>query len=196
MADYWIKDGYFWRLPSVNNPGREYEPDFFGFPVNGLGDLIFNTCNQILRRKDRSVWAYSALQQCGDLLLERKRWPDRMDPGYLSADSWLEWKISIWRWEQGLENTHLYRPQNHMTRDPFIAYYTLAVFLDRIQFIEVVKIPFYLYRPNVWAWRKYLISPNEWSLFWYKTGTGKNHQKKYVQRLDELMAMGVEMKNQ
>jgi len=44
-----------------------------------------------------------------------------------------------------------------MVRDSFIALYTACVFLDRKQFIDAVPMPWYLYSPEVWRWRRRLI---------------------------------------
>ena len=69
-----------------------------------------------------------------------------------------------------------FRSQTRMTRDPYTAFYTACIMLDLKEDIEIVKIPWYLYRPEVWTWRRRLI---------------KDNSKDYVKRLRYLRALAV-----
>ena len=141
----WYKDGYYWR--KKNSDGSD-----------GKGDLIFNTCYKILQDEDESDWAYNALDACAILLLTGKRWPGRMwSP--LDAESMVERIITLSLRKVGIIlKRYEFRYQRRMTRDPFIAFYTLALFLGDDGYIKEVPMPWYLYSPNTWRWRRRLIS--------------------------------------
>ena len=201
----WNKDGYFWR-----KPGPAWEEQIYGYPINGKGDLIFNTCAKIIDDGDESDWAEEAMWNCGCLLQARKRWPDRM-AHYCDANNWFQWRWSqlkfklgiktgwwIWNDELGeyelkMLKTVMYRPQDSMTRDPYIAWMTLCmIFGDEVD----INIPWYLYRPGIWAWRRYLITGDLkygkryvfWDRFDRKVTPG------YVSRLDKYMTMAIAKK--
>ena len=209
----WNKDGYFWR-----KPGPAWEEQIYGYPINGKGDLGFNSCAEEIDDFDiddiddtLDTWV-----ACGKLLKERKRWPDRM-AHYCDANNWFQWRWSqlkfklgiktgwwIWNDELGeyelkMLKTVMYRPQNNITRDPHIAWITLTVLLKgelAAGCIEDIKIPWYLYRPGIWAWRKYLITGDLkygkryvfWDRFDRKVTPG------YVSRLDKYMTMAIAKK--
>jgi len=162
MTREWFKDGFFWRHPESGN----------------AGDLIFNTMYKIMQDGDYSDWAYSALTACADLLRSGKRWPDRLTRDD-TAKNWLQWK-----WDMLRKNRRYSRPQQVLTRDPFIAVYAAAFKMNRWQLIEVVTVPWYLYRPTLWNWRKYIMSGDIKYLrryrFWSRFSTS---QKDYVVRL-------------
>ncbi len=144
----WYRDSWFYRKKANNSWDKS----------DGKSDLIFNTCYKILQGRSRTDWAYRSMQACADLLLKGQRWPDRMWAP-LDAESWVERIIvrSLRHWF-GIEvNRYEFRFQGRMVRDSFIALYTVCVFLDRKQFIDAVPMPWYLYSPEVWRWRRRLI---------------------------------------
>jgi len=179
----WYKDGFFWRKPSP-----QWEIANYGVAVDGKGDLIFNTCTKIIEDKEDSWWTHEAIWSCMMLLEERERWPDRMNQ-LIDATNWFQWKWSQLLWKLNIRKAVMYRPQKNMTRDGYIAYFTCRVmFKYNSVFIESLKIPWYLYRPHIWAWRKLLIKPNKWSLFIFRLGMKLTFcNKQYVIRLRELM---------
>ena len=73
-----------------------------------------------------------------------------------------------------MNNIPTKRKQWRMTRDPYIAYYTLAVKWELIYFVESMKMPWYCYNPIVWRWRRRLI---------------KDKQSLWKKRLDYYRAM-------
>lgn len=113
------------------------------------GDMIYCTMRKIIDEDDKSEWAYNALTICADLLLMEKRWPDSLNHE-LDAKNFIEAKI-----------TGRYRSQRNMTRDPYILFYACCVHLNRLQFIEEVRIPWHLYSRRTWVWRKALINDRE-----------------------------------
>ena len=164
----WYKDDFFWRKKSADGS-------------DGKGDLIFNTCYKIFRDKDKSNWAYCALVDCGTELILRQRWPDRMWDS-LDAESWIERIIvrSLKHWFSIIVKRYEFRYQGRMTRDPFIAFYLVCVFLDRKQFIEVVDMPCYCYSHTTWRWRRRLI---------------KDERVDYRRRLEWLRAKAIVLSN-
>ena len=147
----YYKDGYYWRKQS---PG--WELDDYGDVPDGKGDLISRTMSRIIEQDDKSNWAYDALFSCGVLLDFRKRWPDTMNQE-MDAKNWFEWKWSQYRFKRGKVKHVKYRPQGNMTRDPYTYFYACCVHLDKLDYIKDVTIPFHLYTPTVWLWRKSLI---------------------------------------
>jgi len=134
----YFKEGYFYRRKS-----EQWEFDDWGFYPNGIGDLIYNTLRVIIETEDKSRWAEWAFIECSMLLSRGKRWPDSMND----------------------EPTEIYRSQFSMTRDPWILYYACAIHLGRTWPHLYEKIPFHLYSPKTWAWRRALLG--KWNLYWF-----------------------------
>lgn len=155
--------------------------DEFGQQSLEKGDAISNTCKKIVDDNDTTCWAYDALGQCGSLLFLRKRWPDHMN-SLLDARRPIQYVISKWQYKVGLHDTRLYRMQRWMTRDPYIYFYACCVELDRMQFVDVVTIPFYLFRLNTWLWRIALIRGKR-SRLYEMIERKPNHKLEYVNNL-------------
>ena len=157
----WYKDIYFWRKKSKDGS-------------DGKGDLIFNTCYKIFQDQDKSDWAYCALDACYLLLYDGVRWPNRMN-----SDDDAESRIErfIHRVINNLLNKQIlpFRYQRRMTRDPFIAFYHLAVYLGAFECLNL-KMPWYLYSVKTWRWHKRLI---------------KDSRKDFVVRLDYIRSSAV-----
>jgi hypothetical protein len=182
------KDGFFWR-----------DRKSWGL---GKGDLVFNTCDQIVRDGDNSLWAYEALAECADLNLDGKRWPDRMNEDMDSRNRleymWYRWpgKIREWLIKKGCKKVKpkgwKYRWQTGMTRDPFTAFYTACVVLDEMDLLRDVMPMWYNYRPAFWNWYLYLKTGKAKHLkryrFWTKFTSSK---KDYVSRLSELREIAI-----
>ena len=181
MEGDWFRDGPFWR-----KFGHAWEEDRYGIYVHGLGDLIYNTLKKILDDDDRSEWAYAALAACKELLLDRKRWPDRMNQGIESRNRYF-WLVNRFLYWLKIVKTIKYRPQSHMTRDPFIAFYAACFHMNRWAYIEEVTTPWYLYRATTWSWRDFLITGDPKSLKKYLRVSGRAlSNKDYVIELREL----------
>ena len=177
------KDGYFWRTHSP-----DWELEKYGFRPNGCGDLIFNTCAKIIDDNDQSIWAADAIVGCSWLLRHRMRWPDYMNGN--DAKNRLQWWRSKLLFKLYIRKTVMYRPQNVMTRDPYIAFYTLIA--DNPDWINETSIPWPLFNPGVWTWRRYLITGKGLWLYYFLT---LNYPKQdYVKRLRRYMDMAVHYK--
>ena len=161
-ANRLVKEGYFYR-----GPQKEWEFDLYGFYPRGLGDLIYNTMRKIIETDDRSGWAYTSLCYCGDLLDQRMRWPDELDPPFIDGKK-------------------PYRKQTDMTRDPYIMWYCACILLNHREYIREVTIPFYLYTPEVWAWRRALLGKLNLYTMWRKINS-IFPKKDYVKTLDNYM---------
>ena len=106
---------------------------FYYSPGNGNGDLLYNTCREIIDREDCDLWASLALDEVF-LSLERElRWPHYM--------------------------AHLIgvTDQTRMTQDPWILAYCCAVHLGKTELIEKYKPSLWMFLPDKWAWRKALL---------------------------------------
>ncbi len=156
---FYIEDDPEWAV-------REYGED-----THGKGDLIFNTCYKILRENDLSEWAHHALENCRQLLIDKKRWPDYMNSD-IDCKTWLRMKWSRGCYRLGLVDTVKHRRQRGMTRDPYIAFYAVCK-LHSVAWVDSTPIPWYLYTPEVWRWRRRLI---------------KDKRKDYVRRLGYIRA--------
>lgn len=153
------KEGHFYR-----GPQKDWEYFLYGFNPRGLGDLIYNTLRKIIETNDKSHWAYSAFQECADLLVYGKRWPDELNP-------------------PNIPGKEPYRSQFSVTRDPFIALWACAIHLNRKQFIKA-KPPRKLYSPEVWAWRRALLGKRNCYKFFRRITPGRRN---FVKALDDLM---------
>jgi len=152
---------------------------FYIDPNSGNGDLIYNTCRMIVETRDNSPWALDALDVCRWCLTYRIRWPNKISRLITST-------------------THT---QEDITRDPYIAYHTaLFVFHDlnpvfgEPEDYDFIMPPWYLWRPNVWGWIRYLKKGGRWHYFWYRTGTWIKPRKQYVKDLDRLMELAIQLK--
>ncbi len=185
----WYKDGLFWRKKSP-------EWEFFNYGnvmINSKGDLGSNTMMRIVDSGDDSSWAFLSLSAVRDLLLEGKRWPDRMNQD-VDAETRIEWRLSQLKQLLLIKKTVKYRPQHQMTRDPYIYFYTACIMLGREDLIELVKMPWYLYRPGTWAWRKCLINETWWNRLIYKIDRAIPATRRFTQRLKKFKKMAYNSK--
>ena len=159
----WFKDGNFWRHPGSSN----------------AGDLIFNTMARIIDMEDTSDWAHASFDECKQLLSEDKRWPDRLTQED-TAKSMLQYRWVRFLYRLNLRKLRYSRPQDGMTRDPYVATITCALHLGRPEEISAITIPWTSYSRATWLWRRILI---------------KDKQSMWVQRLDYYRALSVVIKN-
>ena len=184
--------------------GKIYQwiTDLFGYSLeNGRDDFVYNNCRMIMQTEDKSQWAYNLFARCSDLLLWHHRWPQNIQDKIpedrqcktrlcslfykmkykslkgLGVYDWLDGKDSklsklVYKWSRCKS-----RSWGDMTRDPYIAFYTCAVYLNLPDFIQAASMPWYLYRRNVWAWHRYLQEPGWWN--WDKYDITHDHQTKH-----------------
>jgi len=103
-----------------------------GFDSEGKWDCIFRSALGAIAYND-----FDMMHKCKSLLADRKRWPDELNHP-------LDWQ-----------------KQGRMTRDPYImtiCAVTQILHYYRTRYIKEIKIPFRLYSPSIWAWRRYLIT--------------------------------------
>lgn len=182
-------DNFYQELGLYIHSTHDWQWKKFRQLTMGKGDIIYNSLRRIIDDKDTSDWAFRALWICKELLLDGKRWPDWMNHER-DAKNRIGWWWSRLLYNLYLINHQKYRPQTSMTRDPWCYFYTASVILERKRFVEIVPIPWWLWRQPVWAWRRYLIEPTErnkrrW-LFWESLNCPK---KEYAKRMVEYRAM-------
>ena len=149
----WRLDGFLWR---DRNSGDS-------------GDVIYNTMTRIIDMEVRDQWAHYSFEYCCTLLRHNKRWPDRLNQEN-TAKNRIQWWLS----------DRYTRPQDDMTRDPYIACICCAMHLGRPEDIEDIRIPWYLYHRKTWRWRKKLI---------------KDDRELWKKRLSYYRALAVVIKN-
>ena len=180
----------------------------YGFYPCGLFDLIYNTCRKLIDEKDTSDWGYEALVSCVELLEAGIRYPWYEAPKTVAknrideAFSKLWWNLSYKVDDTGeikrrkfirFTKHQKYGPPTKLTRDPYIYFFTACVVLNRLQFIHVISIPWYLYSRITWRWHKYLKNPTEENLQRYETLENKNHPRKgFVKNLQKYRRLAVE----
>jgi hypothetical protein len=145
--------------PDVTIADGEFYKDGFFYMMKGAGngDVILNTCSEIVDNKDKSEWAKKSILECATLLMDRKRWPDRMIWEGREAKGWIRYYWSkMWKYV-GVIDHHLRRPQKDVTRDPYVVFYCACEFLDMSYLIELVTIPVRLRRGGIQRRRKKLI---------------------------------------
>ena len=114
---------------------------FYYHPGAGNGDLLYNTCREIIDRGDKDEWSHKALEEVFKSLDKGERWPDYMD--------------------QYITPTDQYR----MTQDPWLLAYCCCIHLDRRDLIEKHKPSLKVFNlPDKWAWRRALLG--KWNMYW------------------------------
>lgn len=119
---------------------------FYYSPGDGNGDLLYNTCREIIDRDDQDEWAHKSLEKvfiCLDLGI---RWTVQMnDMIFLGEERRLD-----------------------MTQDPWLLAYCCAVHLGRQDLIELYKPNFWMFLPDKWAWRRSLLGKSNSYWLWRK----------------------------
>ena len=201
-------DGHYWL-----DFCRAWDMRIYGGEPHGKGDLGFNTCDQIIRDKDRSPWAHDATFACQDLLFCGARWPRSMNQD-IDAKSRLRWRWSAaWkrivrdkkghlnkfgRWCEkiGLPIYVKYRFRGRLTRDPYTAFYAACLDLGHPELIPDTPPVWYVYNPAFWSWYRYLCTKEEKYLKRYLFWNGfSTSNKDYVVRLRELRSMAIKELN-
>jgi len=177
-------------------PFKKWETDLYRFRMrSGFGDLITNNCKEIIRTEDKSEWAYECMANCFELLRWEQRWTDTIDMEIPSDRqcktrlcSWLnKMKFRIAK-KLGIKVMVKYRSQGDLTRDIYIAAIACAVYLNRLQFIQI-SIPWYLWRPTTWTWHKYLKNPTDKNLHRWERAEHNAARFKVKGFVDELVAL-------
>lgn len=148
----WFRESKFW------------EESKYGFAPEGLGDVIFNTCDrlmqQILDESDRP-WQIGALTISSLCLINRLRWPEWVNrPADRIAKNWWDWTWSRILYQLGINKMVKYRYQKDITRDPFIMFYCCSLTYNLPGHLNI-RMPWYLWRPTVHNWYKYLVTKDE-----------------------------------
>lgn len=174
----WYKDGLSWRHES-----EWWEIRDRGCSSDAKGDLTNNTMYEIMFMEDKSDWAYRALDYHKELLIDKIRWPNRMNQPCDSKNLIDFWWHNFLNWG-GANDWYKYRPQRSMTRDPYTYFYTCCIYLGKPEYIKEVPICKRNFRIGFWAWRKCLIKKTWWAKLLYMRGRKvKDHPKDYVDRL-------------
>ena len=134
---YWYVDRKYLRART--NQASWYD----GFKPDAIGDMIFHMALWAIITGDDEI-----LMLCIQLLKEGKRWPDIFnDKDHIAKNRLDKWLHPLkYRWQYG------------MTRDPIIMVICAMVHLGCVWEKEIyrIKIPWYLQRPNLKNWHKYL----------------------------------------
>ena len=134
------------------SPSKDWEYGNYGFDVQGIGDCISRTMNHARENSDIKL-----IGNCTALLKHHKRWPDEFNNDRIAKNKPREW------WSKLLQKLYiqkycLYRPQGNMSRDPYNHYYAACYSMNLMWLIKYIKPPWWLYRPSLWSWRRYLIT--------------------------------------
>lgn len=161
----WYKAGGYWRRLDGDR--------------DGTNDLIFNSLSKIIMDGDTSTWAVNCFFQCADLLQRRLRFPSYLLTGREAPNRYIWYILKFLRIKK-----YDYRSQDDCTRDGYIAfgacYEHLMEFANcnlQIRLSEAFEkttVPWWLYRPSTFIWRRRLI---------------KDNTKLYVKRLRYLRAL-------
>lgn len=143
---YWEtdKDGRWLRHRSPGWESRKYKQS-----PNGKGDLVWWMSIYALITCDADV-----IKACIKLLNERKRWPDSMNHD-TDAKNTVQYLFSKLLYKLGITNSHLYRSQKSITRDPYTML-LIAIYWHQYEMIRDLKIPWRIQTPSFYHWVKYL----------------------------------------
>lgn len=125
------------------SPG--WEKRLRGFFSQGMGDLIYRTAIYAMILQD-----WDLLLNCLGLLRCYKRWPDWVEIGKKKRR---EFRRAGYRRHRG---------QRSMTRDPYFVTLAAAALFEEgntIDLVKKMKIPFWMNRPMLWAYKKSLEDP-------------------------------------
>ena len=115
----------------------------------GRGDLVWRMAIYALITGDVDV-----IKACIKLLNGRKRWPDLLNMDNDSRNMIEYWLYKVIH-KLGLRADKKAKPQNRMSRDPFIML-TCAIYWHQYEMIRDLKIPWRINNPSLWFWKKYL----------------------------------------
>lgn len=197
----WYPDGLFWR-----HHDPEWAIKLRGADSQSKGDVIFNTLKRIIDQEDFSRWAYNSFEECGSLLIQGKRWPDRMNQ-HDDCKGWIcfYWqKIKFFVYKQAekvykrsgnktakrvMNAIHCkHGHQKNVTRDGWTMLFVAASKMNRAQFFHIKVRPGRLWRPNWMRWIKYLRT-GDWEYRERYLKYLRPSNKEYVQRLHYYINM-------
>lgn len=138
---------YYW---SITSSGKWLLHNTYG---DGRGDLIWRMAIYALITGDADV-----IKACIKLLNERKRWPDGLKEDS-DSKNYFDYYWHKLLHKLGFTDSHKYRHQKSITRDPYIML-TCAIFWYQYEMIRDLKIPFWINRPGLYFWKKYLETSN------------------------------------
>lgn len=166
MKEYY-KYEYFWRRGDGDEDYSPHDRD------DGTIDLIVNTVLEILRQDDVSDWAHTSFHACAELLQQRKRYPDIFISEHEVTFWFTYWIRRPFRKlaaRLDIPLKPLYRSQDDMTRDSYIAlgalYEHLMQFADVVQARKLTEdfkkttIPRRLYSADTFRWYRRLKEDN------------------------------------
>ena len=109
---------------------------------DGNGDLLYNTCREIIDRDENDEWSHLALELI-----------------FFCLDLGVRWTVQMRDMITLGEKRRL-----NMTQDPWLLAYCCAVHLDRKDLIKKYKPNFFMFLPDKWAWRRALLG--KFNLYW------------------------------
>ena len=116
---------------------------FYWSKGDGNGDLLYNTCREIIDRDENDEWSHKALEKV-----------------FMCLDLGIRWTVQMNDMITLGEERRL-----HMTQDPWLLAYCCAVHLDRKDLIVKYKPSIKIFNlPDKWAWRRSLL--NKPNLYW------------------------------
>jgi hypothetical protein len=153
---YYYKNGY-----NILAASPSWEGSLYSFMPDGKGDLNFRNPLFGLCHNDPKLVEHSR-----DLLKQRKRWPDEFNHPNDARNRLDKWLADRRHKRDPEKYPHTkYRNQRGMTRDPFItclfAMYMLPDYF-KLEDIRKLKIPWYINRPDLWHWKRYLYTGKRW----------------------------------
>jgi len=184
--DWYIKEnGLYWDAE------KNWQKEQYGFYPRGLFDVIYNTMRKIIEDGDHSEWAHSAIDTCSTLLQSGIRYPVSYIPDNMAKNRLdLAWNKLM----HAEGKNQKYGPICKLTRDPYIYLFTACAIMDREEVIVSMTIPWYLYRPLVWQWHKYLKNPTLKNLKHYERMENRNHpRKEFVKNLQRYRRLAVNL---
>ncbi len=137
---------YYEKYGVLLMPSKSWEFANYNFLSEGMGDCIAHTMQEAIANIDPTH-----IQTCADLLSNDKRWPDELNNEYIART-----RVQ-WRWSKLMQKirggTVLYRPQQHMSRDPYCFFFAACVVNG---FEHSIRPPWYLWRPPLWTWLRFI----------------------------------------
>jgi len=140
---YFLQEGvllhHIWKWQE-----EEWRQDY-----KGKGDTLFATFIYAMAK-----YKPANFLAAHKLLKEGNRWPDSLNHPTDCQGPLAEKLRKI------IYKENRYRYQKWITRDPIIMHDACAVMIGYEAYIPKIKIPWYTWRPNIFFWRKYIMTHN------------------------------------
>ena len=217
---------------NLGGPSRWRQREYKWDSRSGIGDFVGQRIQEFMKAGDKSDLAYNHLLLSEELCNKPVRWPEDIQKvippdrqrttrlgtlidkekhrlckrlGLRPGEPFLLTTVNRATGKEQFPLFHFTRKSrawHDMTKDPYINYFTFALWLLRPQAVLLTSMPYYLWRLKPWVWHrllKNLIRGKKdrlrWHLFWFlhELPRTRGRNKDFVKWLDQQMTLAVNL---